>query len=54
MKGYWNHPEETGRALREGWLHTGDLAWMDEDGFFILWINEKDRFQEPGFRHQKN
>jgi long-chain acyl-CoA synthetase len=34
MKGYWNQSEETARALREGWLHTGDLAWMDEDGFF--------------------
>ncbi len=34
MKGYWNQPQETERALREGWLHTGDLAWMDEDGFF--------------------
>jgi long-chain acyl-CoA synthetase len=34
MKGYWNRPGETARALREGWFHTGDLAWMDEDGFF--------------------
>ncbi|MGE5253501.1 MAG: AMP-binding protein, partial [Planctomycetaceae bacterium] len=34
MKGYWNRPEDTARALRGGWLHTGDLAWMDEDGFF--------------------
>ncbi len=34
MKGYWNQPEETARALRQGWLHTGDLARMDEDGFF--------------------
>ncbi len=34
MKEYWNRPEDTARALREGWLHTGDLAWMDEDGFF--------------------
>jgi long-chain acyl-CoA synthetase len=34
MRGYWNRPEETALALREGWLHTGDLAWMDEDGFF--------------------
>jgi len=34
MKGYWNRPGDTERALRGGWLHTGDLAWMDEDGFF--------------------
>jgi long-subunit acyl-CoA synthetase (AMP-forming) len=34
MKEYWNRPEETAVALRGGWLHTGDLAWMDEDGFF--------------------
>jgi long-chain acyl-CoA synthetase len=34
MKEYWNRPEETALALRGGWLHTGDLAWMDEDGFF--------------------
>jgi long-chain acyl-CoA synthetase len=34
MKGYWNQPEETARTLRQGWLHTGDLARMDEDGFF--------------------
>ena len=36
MKGYWNLPGETSRALREGWLHTGDLARMDEDGFFYI------------------
>jgi long-chain acyl-CoA synthetase len=34
MKGYWDRPEDTARALRGGWLHTGDLAWRDEDGFF--------------------
>ena len=36
MKGYWNKPEETARTLRRGWLHTGDLARMDEDGFFYI------------------
>lgn len=36
MKGYWNQPEETERTLRGGWLHTGDLARMDEEGFFYF------------------
>ncbi len=36
MKGYWNNPGETSRALRNGWLHTGDLARMDEEGYFYI------------------
>ncbi|MDW8328508.1 MAG: long-chain fatty acid--CoA ligase [Candidatus Bipolaricaulota bacterium] len=36
MAGYWNRPEETAMALRGGWLHTGDLARMDEDGYFYI------------------
>jgi long-chain acyl-CoA synthetase len=36
MKGYWNRPGETERVLRQEWLHTGDLARMDEEGFFYL------------------
>ena len=36
MQGYWRRPEETERALRGGWLHTGDLAVMDSDGYFRL------------------
>jgi long-chain acyl-CoA synthetase len=36
MQGYWNRPEETRKALRQGWLHTGDMARMDEDGFFYI------------------
>jgi long-chain acyl-CoA synthetase len=36
MKGYWNQPEETAVALRDGWLFTGDIAVMDEDGYFRI------------------
>jgi len=42
MQGYWNMPEETAQALRHGWLHTGDLARMDEDGFFTIVDRKKD------------
>ena len=36
MAGYWHNPEETTLVLKDGWLYTGDLARMDEDGFFYL------------------
>jgi long-chain acyl-CoA synthetase len=41
MKGYWNDPEMTRRALRNGWLYTGDLARMDGNGYFFL-VDRKD------------
>ena len=36
MKGYWNKPDETTNTIRDGWLYTGDIARMDEDGFFYI------------------
>jgi len=42
MQGYWNLPEETAQVLIDGWLHTGDLASMDEDGFFTIVDRKKD------------
>jgi long-chain acyl-CoA synthetase len=42
MLGYWNNPEQTAHTLRGGWLHTGDLGTMDEDGFVFVVDRLKD------------
>ncbi|MEJ8827187.1 long-chain-fatty-acid--CoA ligase [Variovorax humicola] len=42
MQGYWNKPDLTAAALRDGWMHTGDGAWMDEDGFIFVADRLKD------------
>ena len=42
MKGYWNSPRETAMVLREGWLLTGDIARMDQDGYFYITDRKKD------------
>jgi long-chain acyl-CoA synthetase len=49
MKGYWNRPEETARSLRNGWLYTGDIARMDEEGYFYIVDRKKDMIICGGF-----
>jgi len=49
MKGYWNRPEETSKVLNDGWFLTGDLAKMDEDGYFYIVDRKKDMIIAGGY-----
>jgi long-chain acyl-CoA synthetase len=49
MQGYWDNKDLTGKALRQGWLYTGDLARMDKDGFFYLVDRKDDLIISSGF-----
>ncbi len=49
MAGYWNMPDETERALRDGWLYTGDIARMDEEGYFYIEDRKKDLIIAGGY-----
>ncbi|MBS4199910.1 long-chain-fatty-acid--CoA ligase [Bacillus sp. FJAT-49732] len=49
MKGYWNRPEDTAATLRDGWLLTGDMGYMDEDGYFYVVDRKKDMIIAGGF-----
>ncbi len=46
--GYWNRPEETAQSIRDGWLHTGDVAAMDPDGYFRIVDRIKDLIEVGG------
>src|SRR5690606_3522926 len=52
MQGYWNDPDGTAEVLREGWLHTGDLATIDEDGFIYPRGRRSGFVKMGGFRVQ--
>nr|HET6902356.1 AMP-binding protein [Ktedonobacteraceae bacterium] len=49
MQGYWKAPEETARALRDGWLYTGDIGHVDADGFTYIVDRKKEMIKYKGF-----
>jgi long-chain acyl-CoA synthetase len=49
MQGYWNRPEETHDVLRDGWLYTGDIAEVDDEGYFKIVDRKKDMIIVGGF-----
>jgi long-chain acyl-CoA synthetase len=54
MEGYWQRPDETDRVLRNGWLATGDIATMDEDGYIAIVDRKKDMILVSGFNVYPN
>jgi long-chain acyl-CoA synthetase len=49
MKGYWKKPNETAEVMRGGWFHTGDMAFVDEDGYFFIVDRKKDMIIRGGY-----
>ncbi|HVL34471.1 MAG TPA: AMP-binding protein [Burkholderiales bacterium] len=54
MQGYWQRPHETEQTLREGWLHTGDVAVVDADGYYRIVDRKKDMILVSGFNVYPN
>ncbi len=50
MAGYWRKPEDTAEALRGGWFHTGDIATVDEEGYYTIVDRKKDMINAGGFK----
>jgi len=50
MKGYHNMPTETANTLQDGWLYTGDIAYMDEDGYFYIVDRKKELIKPSGYQ----
>ena len=50
MRGYWGKPEDTARALRGGWLHSGDVGTMDDEGYVFIVDRVKDMINVAGFK----
>jgi long-chain acyl-CoA synthetase len=49
MKGYWSRPDATADAIRDGWFHTGDMAKVDEDGYYFIVDRKKDMIIRGGY-----
>ncbi|MEU8620521.1 long-chain fatty acid--CoA ligase [Streptomyces sp. NPDC048623] len=49
MKGYWGHPEATAETVQDGWLHTGDLARVDDEGYYYIVDRKKDLVIRGGY-----
>ncbi len=50
MKEYWKNPDETANTIKDGWLHTGDLGYLDEDGYLFIVDRKKDLIKPSGFQ----